>query len=146
MRRILSASVCLLLLAGCGGGNTSKAMVKGKVTYNGNPVNGCALVFYATAGEGGSILVPVTQEGTYQTPDVPPGEYKIVVQPATVNPQMFNMKGLSPEKAAEAKAKSESLQVKPTIPYPEKYKDRLKTDLVRTITKGDQTLNLELKD
>ena len=140
------ASVGLLLLAGCGGGNSSKATVKGTITYAGKPVNGCALVLYPTVGEGSSTLIPVSQEGTFQTGDVPPGEYKIVVQPTMANPQMYSMKGLSPEKAAEAKAKSDALQVTPTIKIPDKYKDRLKTDLVRTIAKGDQTLTLELKD
>jgi hypothetical protein len=146
MRRIITASVGLILLAGCGTSGSPKATVKGTVTYGGKPVNGCALVLYPTAEDGNSILIPVTQEGTFQTDSVPAGDYKIVIQPATVNPDMYSTTGLSPEKAAEVKQKSQSLQVKPTIPYPDKYKDRLKTDLNHTFTKGEQTLPLELKD
>jgi len=123
--------------------------VKGTITYGGKPVNGCALVLYPTggaAGEGNPTLIPVTQQGTFQSGDVNPGEYKIVVQPTTVNPKMYSTKDLPPAKAAEAKAKIEGLQVIPTIKIPDKYKDRLKTDLKCNITKGDQTLPLELKD
>jgi hypothetical protein len=146
MRRIVALSVGLLLLAGCGPAGSPKGQVKGTITYKGQPVNGCALVLYPTAGEGSSTLIPVNQEGAFQTGDVPAGEYKIVVQPATANPTMFSTKGLSPEKAAEAEAKMGGLKIKPTIPIPEKYKDRLTTDLKTPIVNGEQTLKLELKD
>ena len=146
MRRIFTASLGLILLAGCGTSGQPKATVKGTLTYNGRPVNGCVLVLYPNTEEANPTLIPVTQEGTFQTDSVPAGEFKIVVQPTEANPDMYSTAGLSPEKAAEAKQKSQSLQVKPTIPYPDKYKDRLKTDLTHTFTKGEETLKLELKD
>ena len=145
MQRIVVLCLALFLLAGCGSSGSSKGQVKGTITYRGQPVNGCALVLYPT-GEGSSLLIPVNQEGVFQTNDVPAGDYKVVVQPATVNPNMPSTKGMSPEKAKEVEAKLGALQVKPTIPIPDKYKDRLQTDLKISITKGDQTIPLELKD
>jgi hypothetical protein len=146
MRRTVTVSLGLLLLAGCGSTAAPKGTVKGTITYKGQPVNGCALVLYPTADDANSTLIPVNQEGAFEVSDVPAGAYKVVVQPAETNAGMPSTKGLSPQKAAEAEAKMGALKVNPTIPIPDKYQDRLKTDLTCTIVKGDQTLKLELKD
>ncbi|HWG47336.1 MAG TPA: carboxypeptidase-like regulatory domain-containing protein [Gemmataceae bacterium] len=145
MRQFVAVSLVVLLLAGCGSKRSSGGVVIGKITYKGQPVNGATLQLYSVDGAS-NITIPVTQEGTFRTSDVPPGEYKVVVQPGGSS-GVPSLKGMDPAKAAEAKQKLAGMQqTKPTIPFPDKYRSHLKTDLKPTIVKGEQTLNLELKD
>src|SRR5581483_8204490 len=65
MRRIITVAVVSLLLVSCGGHSRTGA-VSGKLTYKGQPLNGAAL-FLHPAGGGEAFLIPVTQEGTFQT-------------------------------------------------------------------------------
>ena len=152
MLRILIVSMALLPLMGCGSKRNQGGVVTGKITYKGQPVNGAMLHLYPIAGKSPDISIPVTQEGTFQSSNIPPGEYKIVVEshsppPARDMPTMPT-KNIDPAKAAEMKQvlqqmKSEAI---PTIAYPTKYKDAARTDLKCTIKEGDQPLTLELKD
>jgi hypothetical protein len=146
MRRIVPVLIVALLLAGCGPKRGSKAVVSGTVTYKGRPVNGAALLLYpASAGKAETVTIPVSQEGTFHTADVPPGDYKIVVQPSagTSGP---STRGMSEAKKAEMKAKLDEMKTPATIPIPKKYQDRLSSDLKCTVATGEQTLTLELKD
>ena len=78
--------------------------------------------------------------------DVPPGEYKIVVEGSEgVDNEAVMLKMMPPDKQAEMKAKMAPQASPKTIPFPKKYKDRKTTDLKCTITDKDQPLNLELK-
>ena len=118
----------------------------GKVTYKDQPVNGALLQFIPMAGEN-TINIPVSQDGTFRSSDVAPGEYKIVVQPGNSGSGVPSLKGMDPAKAAEAKAKLAQMeQSKPTIAFPKKYQSHLTTDLKPTIVKGEQKLDLVLKD
>jgi hypothetical protein len=142
MRRIITVSIGLLLLAGCGSSRPPSGTVSGTITYKGQPVNGATLQLYPTAGgQSATVSIPVSQEGTFRTSDVPVGEYKIVVQPDPGNPGP-NLKGVS----QEMKEKAEKLKVPATIPIPDKYKTKEKTDLALTVTRGEQKQPLELKD
>ena len=132
MRWIVVLSIGLLLLAGCGPRRPNSGTVTGTITYKGQPVNAGALTLYATAAEGGTLLVPVTEDGTFGTTDVPPGEYKVVVE-ARVGGAVGGTTG------AQA-------AVKPTIPFPKKYKDRLTTDLTLPVHAGEQKVELKLTD
>jgi hypothetical protein len=78
MRWIVTVSVVLLLLVGCGPRGSRGGGLSGTVSYKGQPINGAALTLYDT--KGGMLIVPVTPDGTFRTTDVPPGEYKVVVQ------------------------------------------------------------------
>jgi len=144
MRRIVTISIGLLLLAGCGSNRSGSGMVSGTITYNGQPVNGAALLLYP-AGGGAEILIPVTQEGEFRTSDLPPGEYKVVVQGTAGSPGPPTQ-GMSPQKLAEVKEKLEAMKTPATIKFPDKYKSQATTDLKLTVIAGEQTLNLELKD
>lgn len=157
MWRIITVSIVLFALMGCGSKSHSRGVIKGKITYKGQPVNGAVLHLYSTSDKDDSsdedegILVPVSQEGTFDSANIPPGEYKIVVTASEI-PKEMGMpavpKGMDPAKAAEMKAKFQQMQgeEKPTIPYPKKYKNLASTDLKCTIQKGEQQLDLELKD
>ncbi len=149
MWRILLVSIGLLTLMGCGSKRNQSAVVSGTITYKGQPVNGASLHLYPTSGGGVDPTIPVNQEGMFRISNIPPGEYKIVVE-ATQGGRMPTLpKNADPAKAAEMKQKLEAMQGmgKPTIPFPTKYKSIRSTDLKCTINQGEQTpLNLELKD
>jgi hypothetical protein len=151
MRRIVSVCVGLLLLAvlvSCASKRSRYGEVSGKITYKGQAVNDAALLLYPTSGtETNPITIPVDPEGRFRIADVPPGEYKIVVEGAEGGDnEAVLMKNLPPAKQAEMKAMMEGQKSAATIPFPEKYKDLKKTDLRCTITEKDQALDLDLKD
>ena len=152
MQRIVRASIGLLLLAmlvGCGAKRTRVGAVSGKITYKNQPVNGAALLLYPAASTSAvpanPITIPVTQEGDFRISDVPPGEYKIVVEGA-LGKSPASLHNVPPEKMAEVKAKLDKMSTPATIPFPNKYKDLRTTDLKCTITEKDEAQNLELKD
>jgi hypothetical protein len=145
MRRLVIVLCFAVFLAGCGDKKTATAVVSGTITYKGQAVNGGSLILYPATGEGPTVNIPITQSGSFRTSDVPEGEYKVVVQPsAGFEPKL--QKGSDPSKNPEIQQKMEQLKQPATIPIPEKYKKRLDTDLKITVTKGEQTITLELKD
>jgi len=79
MRQIVTLSLFLLLLIGCGPKRASSD-VKGTITYKGQPVNNATLQFHAAGKTEASFFVPVAQDGSFSAKDVVPGEYKIVVK------------------------------------------------------------------
>jgi hypothetical protein len=143
MRRLVTVSLGLLLLIGCGGKNQG-GVLTGTITYQGKPVNGAAIFLHAPGAETG-LLIPVDQEGKFRSTDVPPGEYKVVVQGAAGSSGPPTQ-GMSPEKMAEAKEKIAAMKSPPTIPFPDKYKSTATSDLKVTVVAGEQTVKLELKD
>jgi hypothetical protein len=145
MRRVLTVSVGLLLLMGCGT-TIPKGAVSGKVMYNSQPVNGATLFLYPTnTGQGLEMTIPVDQEGAFRASDVPTGEYKVVVQPTKGN-NGPSTKGMKPEQIAQMKEQIESMKVPATIKIPAKYTKQETSDLKMTVGKGDQTVPLELHD
>jgi hypothetical protein len=147
MRRIVVVSVGILLLVGCGPKN-AKGSLSGKITYKSQPVNGATLQLYPAAGGKDAFPISVGQDGTFNVSDVPPGDYKIVVQGTAPPPNMPSVKGVSGDKQAEAQEKLRAMQGdnKPTIPFPDKFKDVAKTTLTCTVKAGKQELPLELTD
>jgi hypothetical protein len=128
MRWLIPVSIVLLLAAGCGQRAPRGGELSGTVTYKGQPVNNAGLTLYSDGGT--QLVIAVSDEGTFRTTDVPPGNYKVVV-------------GGSSAAAAQSGPQFAS---KPTIPFPNKYKDRQKTDLTIKVSEGAQKVNLELKD
>jgi hypothetical protein len=151
MRQIVRVFVGLLLLAvlvGCMSKRTRSGAVSGKITYKGQPVNDAALLLYPSnvGPEDNPITISVDGEGNFRITDVPPGEYKIVVEGSEgVDNEAPLLKMLPPDKQAEMKAKMQPQASPKTIPFPKKYKDRKTTDLKCTITDKDQPMDLELK-
>jgi hypothetical protein len=139
---------------GCASKRVSGGTVSGKIHYKGQPVNGVTLHLHSD--KPGNIPISVDQEGKFNTSGIAPGEYKVVVEPGrpsagpgrgmTSEPP----KGMDPEKAAKWKEKMGEMggqaQAAPTIAFPNKYKNLATTDLKCTVTEGQQTLDLELKD
>ncbi len=151
MKRIVVCAVVFALL-GCTSKQNQGGSLSGKITYKGRPVNGALLRLLPVGGEEESVNVSVSQEGTFSIADIPPGEYKIVVEGSQLPPDVMKMpdlpKGMDPAKAEEMRQKfQQSHKEAPTIAFPDKYKRASSTDLKCTITKGKkETLELELKD
>ena len=144
MWRFVILALALAPLVGCGSKKDDKILVKGTITYKGQPVNGAGLVLYPTTGN--SVSIPVTQEGTFEATNIPEGDYTVVVQPATGNSGVPSMKGMDSAKAAEMKSKIEAMKSIPTITIPKKYTDRSKSDLKLTVSKTNPTVDLVLTD
>jgi hypothetical protein len=143
MRPVLFLSLGLLVLGGCAS-KKKAATLTGTITYNGQPLNGGTLKFYNTAGETPPFSLKVTQKGTFRSSDVPPGNYKIVVEGSPgFTP---NTSGLSPEQLAAQKAEIEKRSTPATIPFPDKYKKRTSTPLTAEVGASNQELKLELTD
>jgi hypothetical protein len=144
MWRFLIISVGLLVLIGCGSKREGVGIIKGTITYKGRAVNGAALMLYPSSGN--SVLIPVSQEGTFEVAGVPDGEYVVVVQPSTGTSGVPSTKGMDPAKAAEMQAKIDAMKSQPTIPIPKKYTQRETSDLKLTVSKGGEPVELVLKD
>jgi hypothetical protein len=133
MRWLILVSVGLLLVVGCKGKPPTTGDLTGTVTYNGQPVNDAALMLYAGNAEESSFVIPVSEQGTFTTTSVPPGEYKVVVA---------GRAGGTVGGTAGAQAAAN----KPTIAFPKKYKDKRTTDLTVNVVAGAQKRDFELKD
>jgi hypothetical protein len=147
MRRIATVLVVSLLLAGCAPKRPS-ATVSGTITYNGKPVNGAMLHFYPKEGNAPeAAMIPVDQDGKFQVGGVPPGDYKVVVEPSagTSGPSTGG-KPLSPEMKAKMQERAGEMKEPPTIRIPKKYLDRQTTTLSATVGQGQQELTLQLVD
>ncbi len=146
--RVWAGLVLLVVLVGCGHKRSRSGEVSGKVTYKGRPVNDAALLLYPTANAEANnpLTIPVDEEGNFRITDVPPGEYKVVVQGATgENSDASLLQVLPPDKRAEMKAKMGQRENRKTIPFPRKYQDPTTTDLKCKISNEDQHLDLDLK-
>jgi hypothetical protein len=131
----------LIIMAGCNTQKVPKGGISGTLTYKGRPVNGGAMVLFTSSDE---VTVPLDQDGTFRSSDIPAGEYKVVIEPSEgiAGPPGENM----PAKMKE-KLKNANMSQPATIPIPEKYKKKETTDLTLTINKkGETKVNLELKD
>ncbi len=137
-----------LLLAGCQNKveRPPAGSITGSITYKSKPVNNAMLHLYTDKTKQETFVIPVGEDGTFQATEVPAGTFKIVVEGTPETP-LPSTKGMSPEKAAEAKKLLANLQpVKGTIRFPAKYTKVDTTDLTCTISTGDQDLKLVLKD
>jgi hypothetical protein len=139
MRQIVRIAVGLLLVAllvGCGG--KRPGAVSGKITYKGQPVNDAALRLYPSGGAvTNPITIPVTSQGAFRITDVPPGEYKVVVEGSEGGASEASLRNIPREKLAEVKAMLEPMKSRATIPFPKKYKSPQTTDLKCTIGEKD---------
>lgn len=122
----------LILLAGCGGG-TKLSNVTGKVTYDGQPLTTGTVTFHPKSGEGSVGVGDIDSNGQYtlQTgtdPGVPPGEYIVTVVAATIPEVAFG----------EPEAPPQSL-------IPTKYAATETSPLTRTVSEGNNTIDLVLE-
>jgi hypothetical protein len=140
--------VAALLLVGCSKapGVTGVVPVTGKVTYNGQPVEG-ALVSFIGEGDQRPATALTAADGTFAltTLDAPgalPGKYVAVVHKTDTPPELT--REISMEEAA-AQADKPLPQPKPLLPS--KYDDPAQSPLKFEVKPGaDNTFDLPLAD
>ena len=145
--RFSAIAVVCLLLTGCGSGSVSgTSPVKGKVTYNGQPVEGATISFYSEADGVRPAVAVSGSDGTYElktldTTGAMPGKYVVLVAKTEIPPEL--MKEVSMDEAA-ANAGKPLPQPKELLPT--KYHDAAQTPFKVEVKAGDNTIDLALVD
>ena len=85
MRSVALAGIGVALAALLGCGDATKATVKGTAKYNGQTITG-GEIHLAPDGEGTETYIHIKGDGSFTSPDVKPGKYKVGVKPVTDNP------------------------------------------------------------
>ncbi|MGQ9574791.1 MAG: carboxypeptidase-like regulatory domain-containing protein [Thermoguttaceae bacterium] len=120
--------LCSVLIAGCGSGGLAR--VKGRVTLNGQPLEGAIVEFRPTAPGGTPASGLTDAQGryelmyTFQTPGTPPGEYTVSISTAV---SYFDANG-------------NELQREECVPA--KYNTQ--TQLRRTVQRGRNRIDFDL--
>ena len=132
----------VVFLPGCGRSGFDTVAVKGRVTYEGEPLVGGLVIFYAVdRTQGHPAKARIAPDGTFvvktlsNTPGLVPGEYKVAVLL-----QKLPMYGSTPEQIAAAAANKMVL--------PERFADPETSGLSFTVQpgQGTQTYNIDLSD
>lgn len=145
----------LVGLAGCGS-SKSRAKVSGTVTYRDQPVKAGNVTFHSE--DKGSYNTTLSEQGTYEIADVPPGDMIVTIETASMNPDMKVptyggdrvAKVTEDRMAAERKGgfgppPKEVLAAR-YVKIPDKYAGTNTTDLKIKVTGGSQTQDFPLKD
>ncbi len=124
--------------------------MSGKITYKDQPVNNATLTLDPMGDtKGVPIFVPVGDDGTFRATDVPPGEYRIIVQGNSGTSGIPTTKGGDPAKQAEMNEKIAAMQgkqAKPTIAFPDPYKNASTSKLSEKVIAGENKWDLKLTD
>jgi hypothetical protein len=126
---VVGACLALTALYGCGGGDSTKATVSGKVTYKGAPVPSGTITLYPASGPEYPIIL--RPDGTFNTSDVPVGPMGV---------------GISTPPAMAMPAGTDQSAMGKVVPIPAKYKDPKTSGLTWDVTGGKQSKNFELTD
>lgn len=149
---MLQKSICFFFLAllftvpltGCGDGKLKTEPVTGKVTFNGEPIEGAKVVFSPVDTSQGKPAVGRTNEqGVYtlQTSEgnvgagTTPGEYIVMISKVKM---VGTGKFLTGEEGKQVE------ETKPVSELPDKYSDRRKTELKATVVSGANTFDFDL--
>lgn len=124
-----------LALAGCGGGTSRTAPVKGKVTYKNKPVPNGTITFIPV-GYGTSATGELGSDGSYTLTTFKSGDGAIPGKHKVIIVAMQDMSARLPE---------ERNPLPPPI-VPSKYTSIATTDLEVEVKEGDNTHNFDLKD
>jgi len=124
--------VTAMTLVGCGGDNTPKGDLHGKVTMQGGSIPaGCTVGF---VGDKGSGTATTDASGNYKTiGGIPVGSYRVLITPPSVN--------ISPEEAMKASMEGKAA---PESAIPAKYTDPSTSGLTAEVKAGDSEANFEL--
>jgi len=130
----------LLAAVGCEG----SASVSGKVTLNGQPVNGGAVTFYGAGGrQEGSWIDP---EGNYAIAKAPVGDVKVtVVSSKAGQPPKLPKERAAPQHPGGQEGGGGAAPAGKPVVVPDKYKDPERSGLTFTLKPGPQTIPIELK-
>jgi hypothetical protein len=118
------------VVAGCGKEPGGRPQVQGHVLFKGSPVGGKTLNLRSEGGTGEffSQRIPIRADGSFAGEVPVPGKYTIII-----------------EESLAVQEGRQSADLK-TPSYPAKYKDAATSDLVWTITKGENKKEIELNE
>jgi hypothetical protein len=138
------AVVCICAFAGCSGsGLSGTAPVTGKVTYNGQPVEG-AVVSFLGEGEGARVATAISGAGgayelmTVDEEGAMPGKYAVTVTKSEA--------AVGASQSMEEAAKSLAPPPVAKELLPAKYGDPAQTPLKFDVKAGANTIDLALTD
>jgi hypothetical protein len=147
-------ALALGLTAGCGPKSPIPAKVSGKVTYNGNPVQGGNITFHSK--DRGSYSATLGEGGVYEISALPDGELVVTVETESINPNKKTPaygggRGAAiDQKYMEAMKKSgapiNTDQSKNYVKIPAKYAKEESSGLTVTLKAGKQTQDFPLTD
>jgi hypothetical protein len=136
----------VLFAVGCSGGGPELGVVKGKVTMDSQPLSNVLVTFVPEGGgrpstgttnaEGNYSLIFLDKDGALV------GKHKVSVTTLSTAAPVTEYPSDSPEYAKQASGTGSATQKAPGEPIPDKY--NTKTELVKEVKSGDNTINLEL--
>jgi hypothetical protein len=145
LRSLAAVGACFALaaLVGCGGDST-KASIKGKVTYKDAAVTGGTLMLYPASGAPFSISIKA--DGSFEVGDAPLGPMKVTVETDSVadTSRPINMPLPRDTKMPEMTKQDTTNQPK-KVPIPAKYAKEATTPLTWD-TKTEKNKTFELTD
>jgi hypothetical protein len=127
---------CVLLLAGCGGGNANTSPVKGKVTYNNKPVPSGTITFIPAAGQGPTATGTLQPDGSYVLRTYRDGDGAVRGKHTVIVVAMQDTSSSLPE--------ARSGTPPPIVPL--KYTSVATTDLTATVEDKENVFNFDLQD
>jgi hypothetical protein len=135
--RLLLGLALALLLAGCG---QRLAEVRGRVTFQGQPVSGGATVLFCNNAQGTHIVAKLDKDGNYRVEmaegyGLPPARYQVSVLPPPIP--------LSAEFIEKHRGQSPHLAAFPNIPL--RYRDPKTSGLKLDLTSKGATFNIDMQ-
>jgi hypothetical protein len=157
VRLVLALPIVFLVVSGCKN-STTPAKVYGKVTYNGAPVTAGSITFQLP--EGGAFHYALKSDGTYSGSDLPTGEYAVIIETESANPNRKIPTYGRADKGAQAAGGSDyekKMRDRGAMPessgekgnfvkIPAKYGDKAKSGLHANLGWGSNSVNFELTD
>ena len=143
VRSLASVGVCITMAAliGCGG-DSGKATVAGKVTYNGAPLTAGTISLCPASAS--PIPIPIKTDGTFVASDVPVGPMTVAI---ASGPEGYRPAGGPLPPGAPVTAGSTGASQGPTPPVvniPAKYADPKTSGLTWEVKGGKNTKNFDL--
>lgn len=147
--RIYLLLVCCAVVCfpGCGT-NKARGVVKGKATFNKQPLTAGTISFVAADGRSGSGVIK--SDGTYGVNDAPLGDVTITVTTPAASPMLHN-EDTKPPPGVQGMPKEflppgyePPKQAGPSIPVPEKYQKVASSPLKFTVQPGSQEHDIDL--
>jgi hypothetical protein len=140
--------IALIWLAGCGSsGNLSVYPVKGKITFEGQPMKGGgAITFVPTGGQAGAQGGgEIKEDGTYELTTYEPGDGSIVGDFRVVITQV-TVKEPTPAPDGSAPTPADGPNVAPADQIPQIYGDYTNSPLTAKVeAKPNEAMNFDLK-
>jgi len=140
------------VLAGCGSGGPARAVVKGKVSIEGQNLTTGNVMFWGENNATASAAID--KHGNYVMNDAPVGDVKITVYVPNVNPaELAKMnamkKGMPNLKSVDPSGSGMSISImgdmpENIVPIPDKYATPESSGLTYTVQRGEQTKYLAL--